>query len=864
ETIKNEITALESEYEQLMEAKDQLDSYLEELEKQTTANYEESKALSQKKTDGLKQLEELKHAKTESERQIENIKTNLLTNNEAMESTSAEKQKLETQYDELKNCIHETEMQEKLICQDFTQKNNQLEELNQKISHNEDASGKFASQIDLLSSQVIQLQSQIASSENELTASKNKDKELTDKINDTEVKIKSLKLKKEGLSLLKQSETLGHSKNQRFSTLNEIISPKPGFERIVKSFLKEYGDYCIAGSIDETFALLCESGLNGYKLILAPISRISDNSVQSLDQAVEITTNNDSIRDSITNYLSKFVIVNSLSNAKQIYKSNGNYNFITSKGEMIVSDAYKSETYDEEELQQLLSALEDEKNQYNEEKKTCEAEINELESSIKTQQTQLNNSIKEKELNNGRLNDLRVALNDSYSQKELISADLNNSKGQLDEATQKRIAIQTQFDSINNEILSLEQKIQTFKNEHTNLASQLELNKENLIKIENNILSTSKEIEHIQIELDKIGEILRERETHNTRITSELDQSLEKIEKNEENKILKMQMVETVSKDLEKIKVELDSFTKYIASIDEEIALIHTNIDSTKNTLSECNKSFHDCELEYKVLETKIEEHKRRVFEDLNEDIEKLKAETAISENINPDTLKKEVDDLNSKLRHFGAVNMIALEKLEESEQRLLFLEQQKKDLIESRQKLIDFINELNKESIKIFKSTIELVETNFSEIFRKIFGGGMAGISIVKEEGADPLEEGVEIMARLPGKKTTKLSLMSGGEKALTTIALTLALFKVKHCGVCVLDEVDAPLDEENVVRFGNIIKELASSIQFVIITHNKRSMMITDKLYGITMQPKGITRVIDVDLKTKKLEDIPQLIEA
>jgi chromosome segregation protein len=159
------------------------------------------------------------------------------------------------------------------------------------------------------------------------------------------------------------------------------------------------------------------------------------------------------------------------------------------------------------------------------------------------------------------------------------------------------------------------------------------------------------------------------------------------------------------------------------------------------------------------------------------------------------------------------------------------------------------FIEKVNKESQKLFDSTIEIVRSHFGEIFRKLFNGGKADIVVEKEEGVEPLEQGVEILARLPKKEVTKLSLMSGGEKSLTALALTLALFKTKPTAFCILDEVDAALDETNVQKFAALVKEYSQETQFIVITHNKRTMMVADRMHGITMQPPGITRKISVN---------------
>ncbi|HLG41849.1 MAG TPA: chromosome segregation protein SMC, partial [Planctomycetota bacterium] len=213
--------------------------------------------------------------------------------------------------------------------------------------------------------------------------------------------------------------------------------------------------------------------------------------------------------------------------------------------------------------------------------------------------------------------------------------------------------------------------------------------------------------------------------------------------------------------------------------------------------------------------------------------------------------LQEEVGRLRNRLQSFGNVNMLALEKLQELEQRETFCKDQRRDLHKSKQELEEFIDKVNKESQEMFSKTIEIVRKHFNDIFRKVFGGGKADILVESDPAVDPLDQGVEVLTKLPKKEISKLSLMSGGEKSLTAIALTLALFKARPTAFCILDECDAALDESNVHRYAALIQEFSKETQFIVITHNKRTMMVADKLYGITMSPPGVTRRVSVNFE-------------
>jgi chromosome segregation protein len=214
------------------------------------------------------------------------------------------------------------------------------------------------------------------------------------------------------------------------------------------------------------------------------------------------------------------------------------------------------------------------------------------------------------------------------------------------------------------------------------------------------------------------------------------------------------------------------------------------------------------------------------------------------------EALRSETDELRVKINTFGIVNVAALEQMQELEETEKFARAQQEDLERSKAQLEELIRTLNKESRELFEKTFELVREQFNTIFRKIFGGGNADIILEQLEGVDPMEQGLEIKARPPGKELTPISMLSGGEKSLTAIALVMALFRANPGPFCLLDEADAALDEKNVERYAGLVREFASDTQFIVITHNKRTMAVCDALYGVTMEQRGVSKKVSVNL--------------
>jgi chromosome segregation protein len=229
---------------------------------------------------------------------------------------------------------------------------------------------------------------------------------------------------------------------------------------------------------------------------------------------------------------------------------------------------------------------------------------------------------------------------------------------------------------------------------------------------------------------------------------------------------------------------------------------------------------------------------------------------------INIEELTLEIEKLKKRCESYGAVNLVAIEEFEELKGRYEFLTKQQSDLLTAREQLLSTIQKINRTTRQMFTDTFVKVNEEFKVYFRMLFGGGEAQLVLLDPENA--LECGIDIVARPPGKKLQNISLMSGGEKTLTAIALIFGVFKVNPSPFCVLDEIDAALDESNVDRFANMLKEFAKIAQFIVITHNKNTMNAADILYGVTMQERGVSRIVSVKFNEYKAPAIPSPVPA
>jgi chromosome segregation protein len=222
--------------------------------------------------------------------------------------------------------------------------------------------------------------------------------------------------------------------------------------------------------------------------------------------------------------------------------------------------------------------------------------------------------------------------------------------------------------------------------------------------------------------------------------------------------------------------------------------------------------------------------------------------------------VEQQIDELKRKIRNLGPVNLMALEEYEQEKSRLDFLVQQREDLLSAEETLKETIQKINETARARFKEVFQQVRQNFKETFTKFFHGGEADLRL--DETQDVLESPIEIVARPAGKQLRSIDLLSGGEKALTAIALLFALYMVKPSPFCILDEIDAPLDDANIERFLDALQEYAEKTQFVIVTHNKQTMQRASVLYGVTMEEEGVSKIVSV--KWKDTEEAKMLSQA
>lgn len=427
-----------------------------------------------------------------------------------------------------------------------------------------------------------------------------------------------------------------------------------------------------------------------------------------------------------------------------------------------------------------------------------------------------------------------------------LKEEQQNIDKQKDEATNKKQEINRQLESISEETEKLTKIIQEYAN----------LNKDNQIYIDD----LNFDITNLKISVSSFDES----ETSIEEMQERINQDIETTNKSIENKKIQIKEMESSNLALEQSVIEIN---EKINNIKEQVKNSNSKVEELKQSRIEKNKKLESQEGEisskFKTIEelkaqiVKIDVKKTKIEEDIQSIIEKMWEEYELTPNNvteykkpeNVAQTQKNVNTLRSQIRDLGSVNVDSIEEYKTMKERYDFMSEQRVDLENTMSKLRKIIADMTITMKEQFKKQFEMINYNFSEVFKELFGGGKASLKLEDEDNI--LECGIEITVQPPGKKLQNMMLLSGGEKAFTAIALLFAILKINPAPFCVLDEIEAALDDVNVYRFAEYLKKFSTDTQFLVITHRKGTMEAADTVYGVTMEENGISKLLSMKLK-------------
>ena len=437
----------------------------------------------------------------------------------------------------------------------------------------------------------------------------------------------------------------------------------------------------------------------------------------------------------------------------------------------------------------------------------------------------------EKKKSSDEIEKLRLELQDLVKKSNITDNEanslteiLNKNKAEFSEADETLKILEKQvksteedFDFNQNNYNQSKLDLERLFGEKKNYENSIERSKQSKENIVKSIFKKRNDIEDTKKELLTLSFSIQEKESE----LLKLEETKQKLSK-EEAEIINQ---------LNELKIQAGALEKNISEIRKERDTISDEIHSFDIKMSEVN--------------LKIENLVEQVKENYSLTLELKEFEDAESFNFEERT--NEVHNYKQQIKNLGPINLLAYSEYEEEKQRLEFLLKQRDDLVNAEKDLLTTIDEINTNAQKLFMDTFEKIRDNFINIFRSLFNPGDEA-DLKLEENSDPLEGKIEIIAKPKGKRPTSIELLSGGEKTLTAIALLFSIYLVKPSPFCILDEVDAPLDDANIDRFTKIIKDFSSSTQFIMVTHNKRTMESSETMYGVTMQDEGISKLVSV----------------
>ncbi len=477
----------------------------------------------------------------------------------------------------------------------------------------------------------------------------------------------------------------------------------------------------------------------------------------------------------------------------------------------------------------------------------------------------------------------RIDLKNLTDSEKLISNDVANIEKQIAQLEFEKSKANEEVDISQKEIRELAEKANLLDNQIIALEKELEELVEKKRIFDENISAFERELDSFEDEFNSFVDAQNQRKLELERLKGQIENTRSSITRSQSNQTMISNGIEKREHDLQSNETETSGLQDKIVNANTELESINSarqillseekeindklkaikdeaaKFESELNQLRNERQVLSDKVYSFEIKETEIKLRTENLKEHIQENysIELTEKQFDDLETFDFEGTTKEVHSLKEKIKNIGPVNLLAYSEYDEEKKRFDFLHKQRNDLTESEKDLIKTINEINETAQQLFLETFEKIRQNFTLIFQTLFNPGDEA-DLILEEGIDPLEGKIEILAKPKGKRPTSIELLSGGEKTLTATALLFAIYLVKPSPFCILDEVDAPLDDANIDRFTKLIKEFSEKTQFIIVTHNKRTMEASETMYGVTIQEEGISKLVGV-----RFEEIPSSYE-
>jgi len=818
-----------------------------------------------------KQIKSLKEKKDALNLKIEELKTQSHGAEEAVQKEEEERQKIKASVRELEDHIENTRQEINSLRMSFENAKSSLSvnkerllQLNERAAQLKEEKTKLES---LLSARLSESNSTpMTDTAQQLSAGRQLIKELSDRLNSTQSELNRIKRSAEEsagkisvgkeriLQLTERSDQLGKElerlENSLAARSSRLAEETSSLEQQKHGLSETEGMRERSQKDLDEISRVIEENIRSWNSLKNPIfEREMDisskkHSIAEIELSIKYSSENHSkekafldnlkgLKEDITLLENELLLLDGVST--QIKESISNRkSSIFSKIDIEISIIEKNV----EAQQSEISALENKKNEESSSLSHFEKNAGEMTAQYNELEKKMNDLGKEKEkailqLAEARANCLgsenayKQKSNDIAMLKREISeteSDLNFKRTELQQITQRITSTENEINALESSLPGLVENEKRLQFDADELTGKKTFEQKRLEVVEK-MIELEQGIKQKEAEISQLETRIAATSTETISLEGSIPEFIEK------ESLFNVALQEKIAKkNTEQNKLD---------ALEEKIRQASSEDRTVRDALSKEEVAMAKIDGEMLSIDTLLEQEYQ------------MKAEDALLSDIpevaNQSRAKEEIETFRTRIRDLGAVNLLAVEEYESSKDRLSFIEAQYNDLVASRENLNSLIRQLDNEAKERFLSKIETVSGYFSEIFSSLFEGGEAKITLAD---GDPLEAGVEIMARPNGKKWISLSLMSGGEKSLTAIAILFALMRTNPSPFCIMDEVDAALDEINTIRFTRMLKQFAQDSQILIITHSKRTMSAADNLYGITQEEPGVSKIVSMKL--------------
>jgi len=482
------------------------------------------------------------------------------------------------------------------------------------------------------------------------------------------------------------------------------------------------------------------------------------------------------------------------------------------------------------ELEQQLNLTRERVREREDQRERYQTEVNRLHREHIERRAALDSALARSQENTRRLSQLETGLADVQAELQRTDTDLRSARGRMQTAIDvlaalepQRLELEQQRDRMRGELSAARLAAQSAQQAARDLALQVESRRSSLASLTTTVARVERQLEVLELRCDELAAQLADGDAPLTSLQTQLEQALG----------LRAQ----VENELHAARIATDELDAQLRDRDGARAAVEQRVEAARHVLEEARMAAEQVRV-------------RR--ENIDEQLAATRFEfSALIAALSPDATvpawESQLGETAAKIERLGQVNLAAIDEFKEQSERKEYLDRQFKDLTDALETLESAMRKIDRETRSRFQDTFDRVNAGLKEKFPRLFGGGHAYLEL---EGEDSTSAGVSVMARPPGKRNSTISQLSGGEKALTAVALVFAIFDLNPAPFCLLDEVDAPLDENNVGRFCDIVRDMSRRVQFIFITHNKSTMEMASQLIGVTMNEPGVSRLVAVDV--------------